>query len=731
MGASSDTPPSPKTDATTREHRYDPLHQTRTLEQLQTRLLQRVSLNALDPTLQHALPQELTPTTEAPVHTPASTTPTREAHAPAQHSTASTTAHTPNAERTTPSSSTQRSPNATRTDAPPPHTDDSLSTPTNASSERVSASTPATDPPPPTGTTWASGTEIDGRYQLLQPLGAGAWGTIWKARQKGIDRFVAVKILKDRDETSMHKARSRFEREARLASRVRHPSAVRVLDFGHLHNQPYLVMEWLDGMSLQHFLRDCGPLPPELILDIGIGVAGALFAAHQEGVIHRDLKPSNIMLVETSSGLTPVVVDFGLARTFEPTEATVTHADMIVGTPAYMSPESIRGRPLTPASDIYSLGVTFLTMLLGDNPFRGENGSVTMTNHLLDRPVDSDLLTLLGCSQDFADTLLQMVAIAPEQRPTAQQLHHDFQRLLDHAVIHQDTPRTAGTLDSLEDHLHIQHPDATDAVPTHHPVDSQMPRDASASAPHPAPQALDKPHAHTPTTRNAPWPWIFATLVLLLLAALLVLFLRSDAPRPPAQTTASTQTQESTSAPSEAPLPTPSTPPTPEVAGPAPPPRTPQPKNANTPPSSTARDTSSAAAASTPPAERTEPTRATKEPVPSSSDTAAASNKTPSAASAPTKERTRSKERTRTTASSSKADAETGKDAPSKARASLVLTVSPPGEVFIDDTSHGLRSSLLLDDLSAGRHTIRIERDGDATERRVELQAGKRHVESF
>lgn len=603
---------------------------------------------------------------------------------------------------------------------------------------------------------WTQGTLIANRYELLEPLGAGAWGTIWKARQKGIDRFVAVKILKEREPQSMTKARSRFEREAKLASRIRHPSAVRILDFGYRYNQPYLVMEWLQGLTLQHFLRECGPLPPELIVDIGIGICGALHAAHQEGVIHRDLKPSNIMLVETSSGLTPVVVDFGLARTFAPDEATVTRDNMIVGTPAYMCPESIRGRQLTPTSDVYSLGVTFLTALMGENPFRGESGSVTMTNHLMERPVDTDTLALFGCSPVLARTLLSMVAIEPEDRPQAQVLAHHFQQLLD-SFVHDGTDEPLATDELLEwsdqapasafdsesapaqalpqDHItqrpitHGQQtrgPDEKHAVPAFHHV-AQTSSDTNEHTE--TPTSFDTVQKLAPSKRTArPMRWVaflLAGVLLTALGAAIAQQLRSqdaDTPSAPmlrsahAEGTAfkddrSTKERRTLDArlvdsmqgePSSPPFADTRDPST--TAGHTQEPLAPilsakdAPLVDNAPPN----EARNAAADSTEPT--TQPT--------SSTNTAASPNDAP---------------KTRASRASGTKRTPTARTEP----ATLILTLSPPADVRIGDKDYGLRSSLMLDDISSGRHTIRVERDGKLEERRVRLSPGKRHVESF
>lgn len=662
-------------------------------------------------------------------------------------------------------------------------------------------------------TQWNAGTLIANRYRLLEPLGAGAWGTIWKARQEGIDRFVAIKILKEREPQSMTNARARFEREAKLASRIRHPSAVRVLDFGYRDNQPYLVMEWLQGLTLQSFLRECGPLPPELVVDIGIGICGALHAAHEEGVIHRDLKPSNIMLVETSSGLTPVVVDFGLARTFAPDEPTVTRDDMIVGTPAYMCPESIRGRALTPTSDIYSLGVTFLTALLGENPFRGESGSVTMTNHLLERPVDQETLELIGCSPALASALLAMIALEPEDRPDARRLEFHFQQLLDEFIQGEipDTHPAAGALDWSD-----AHDPWTFDTSELSPIASQASAQPRASSPHlPPPRAhksvaeahtesaprtdanIDTPTA-TSTTADTSNPsevnnkeatrtpnarvgsprawhdrplrqWAAIVVPFLLIAALAAAFIQQRAHN---QQGAHNDATTSTAAVSDT---------TPLVSHMSSQDFLAEVQGASqelvavqvsaTPPAPTFKDTAPArsntsrngdaqtqqARANSPSAADVQRNDAIAAPVatidgtttnedaianqkaaeddvaknsaPASIENAVAEHSSgPLDVSAPPPA---AATRTSRTGTSSRRASSKRTSAAAAEPATLVLTLSPPGEVYIGDKAYGMRSSLMLNDIPSGRHTIRVEREEQREERRVRLKPGKRHVESF
>lgn len=263
---------------------------------------------------------------------------------------------------------------------------------------------------------WTSGTILNGQYEILEQVSRGAWGTVWRAWQPRIERPVAIKRLIARDERSQRAARARFEREAKLASKIRDPNAVRIIDYGHDGPTPYLVMEWIDGITLADAIASWNPLPPDLIETIGLRVASALASAHACGIVHRDLKPSNVMMVETNNGLQPIVIDFGLARTFSPDEPTVTRADVVIGTPAYMSPEAIVGQEITPASDLYSLGVILAEATLGSNPFRGKTSAESMTLHLQPLSFTKETLVVHGASPGFADIIMHLLKSSPEDR---------------------------------------------------------------------------------------------------------------------------------------------------------------------------------------------------------------------------------------------------------------------------------------------------------------------------
>lgn len=205
------------------------------------------------------------------------------------------------------------------------------------------------------------------RYQVTHALGAGSMGEVYLARQIALGREVALKVLPHR---SSEEHRKRFELEAHIMASLRHPNIVHILDYGFLEDEtPCIVMEYVPGLPLGEFLSRCGALPWHQAIDIITQAANGLRAIHEQGFVHRDLKPDNILL---TSGESPQVklVDFGVAKSLEPTAVGQTQQGSIVGTPAYMSPEQLCGDLLSERSDLYSLGIILYELISGDLPDR-------------------------------------------------------------------------------------------------------------------------------------------------------------------------------------------------------------------------------------------------------------------------------------------------------------------------------------------------------------------------
>ncbi|MGI5226722.1 WD40 repeat domain-containing serine/threonine protein kinase [Actinoallomurus sp. CA-142502] len=219
------------------------------------------------------------------------------------------------------------------------------------------------------------GAVLAGRYHILGQLGRGGMGAVWQARDADLDRLVAIKELRLPEHVAAEERRvwyARMEREARAAARLRHPGIVTVYErvLGD-DGRPWIVMELIQGGSLQDLLREQGRLPAPQAAAIGGQVLAALSAAHERGIVHRDIKPANVLL----EGDRAVLTDFGIAALDG--DATLTHTGTLLGTPAFMAPEQVRGDRATPRSDLWSLGATLYAAVEGHPPFSGPtHGSV-------------------------------------------------------------------------------------------------------------------------------------------------------------------------------------------------------------------------------------------------------------------------------------------------------------------------------------------------------------------
>jgi serine/threonine protein kinase len=237
------------------------------------------------------------------------------------------------------------------------------------------------------------GQEVDnGEYRILERLGVGGMGSVYKAEQPAMNRLVAIKVLHPRY-ANRNDLVSRFRREARAMSQLQHPNTARVYKFGQLADgAPYFVMDYLEGKNLAHVVRAEGPMKPERAIPIMVQVCGALDEAHVAGIIHRDLKPENVFLTKQGGSEDyPKVLDFGLAKVSEKQmgrgSMMLTQQGMVFGTPEFMSPEQTQGEPLDRRSDIYSLALILYELLTGKLPFDATKPIDIMRAHLQDKPI--------------------------------------------------------------------------------------------------------------------------------------------------------------------------------------------------------------------------------------------------------------------------------------------------------------------------------------------------------
>jgi serine/threonine-protein kinase len=233
------------------------------------------------------------------------------------------------------------------------------------------------------------GRTIAGKFTIESRVGGGGMGSVYRARQAGLDKIVAVKVL-HRELLAEPTFATRFKREATSASRIDHPSSMRVIDFGE---EPdgllFIAMEYLEGKTLFKILREEAPLAPARIVALSRQILAALAAAHELGIVHRDLKPENVIVLpgkDDDGGASEKlkVCDFGIAKLQTDSESAekLTLEGSIVGTPEYLSPEQARGGQLDARSDLYSMGIILFEMLTGAPPFRGDTPLAIVLKHL-------------------------------------------------------------------------------------------------------------------------------------------------------------------------------------------------------------------------------------------------------------------------------------------------------------------------------------------------------------
>ncbi|GAA0611281.1 hypothetical protein GCM10009547_11660 [Sporichthya brevicatena] len=252
---------------------------------------------------------------------------------------------------------------------------------------------------------------IANRYRFVETLGRGGMGEVWKAFDERLNRFCAIKVLRQTQDAATVE---RFSREARTLASIRHPGVVIVYDYGVDNDRPYLVMELLPGPSLAELLRADGPLPIESVRRYGTQAASALQAVHDAGVVHRDIKPANLVI--DSSGNCRLV-DFGIALG-SVADHTLTEHGAIIGSAAYLAPEQATGGRADTRSDLYGFGCLLMTLLTGRPPFDDDSPVEILTRHLNDAPArPSDRRPEVP--PDLDDLVMQLLSKQPELRPAS------------------------------------------------------------------------------------------------------------------------------------------------------------------------------------------------------------------------------------------------------------------------------------------------------------------------
>jgi serine/threonine-protein kinase len=257
------------------------------------------------------------------------------------------------------------------------------------------------------------------RYHILELVGRGGMGVVYKVEHVLMGKLMAMKLLHGELSRDKEVVR-RFKREATAVSQLSHPNTVQVFDFGRSDGLMYLIMEYIEGVELARLIRDRGPLPITRCAAVLSQVCASLAEAHDLGIIHRDLKPENVLLRRNREGLDQVkVLDFGLAKLREAEERSDTTCHgVLVGTPHYMSPEQIRGDDIDQRSDIYSLGALMYKVLCGDPPFPANTPVAVLTKHLSEPPPSvRDRFPDLDIPLAADGLIRQCLSKSPDQRP--------------------------------------------------------------------------------------------------------------------------------------------------------------------------------------------------------------------------------------------------------------------------------------------------------------------------
>jgi tRNA A-37 threonylcarbamoyl transferase component Bud32 len=339
------------------------------------------------------------------------------------------------------------------------------------------------------GSTTSQARVVAGRYRLLDPVGSGGMGTVWRAEDERLGRLVAVKEVRPpagMTGPEYDDLRERTLREARAAARLSTPGAVAVHDVVEEDGRPYVVMELLPGRSLAEVVADGGPLASAEVARVGLSLVATLAAAHRAGILHRDVKPANVVLAE---GGRVVLTDFGIAKAAGDPQLTST--GVLLGSPAYIAPERARGEEAGPPSDLFALGATLFTAVEGRPPFAGPDAMATLLAVVAGRREPVRAAGPLG------PVLTRLLDPDPARRPTAAQAERLLRAAADQARTAPPSPAAPARTAPAQPSLALPAQERTLVVP--------VPMDAAAGPPRP-PGAADR-HADrhpAPQRRTAP-----------------------------------------------------------------------------------------------------------------------------------------------------------------------------------------------------------------------------------
>ena len=255
------------------------------------------------------------------------------------------------------------------------------------------------------------GRVLGNRYEILQLLGEGGMGAVYKARDRELDRLVALKVIRPelaQDANALH----RFKQELILARQVTHRNVIRIFDLGEADGVKFITMDYIDGRDLKSLLREKGKLPPAEAVGIIEQICRALEVAHMEGVIHRDLKPQNVMIDAQGKAS---VMDFGIARSMEIGSGGMTQTGTLVGTPEYMSPEQAKGVKVDARSDLFSLGIIFYELLTGNSPYKAETAMESLYKRTSE-PARPPIELISDIPQELNDIVLHCLEIDKTKR---------------------------------------------------------------------------------------------------------------------------------------------------------------------------------------------------------------------------------------------------------------------------------------------------------------------------